>query len=240
MQSLLAAVNTILGIVQQRYRRAIIIIDGLDRIRDFARAKSLFLESEMIAQLACRLVVCGPFALRSHPATSAIPRFSKVTVLVNEPVMKKHAPKEYGPGVPFFCDLYRRRVADMDVAGLIPQETLDLLAYSSGGRARDFVKLIRSLAERGWLKDAASATPEIVDAVIDEARRLIETGLDAGHDEVLAQAVRNPQQLPAGEAARELLSYGHLLPYPNEAEWYYPHPLLLKRLERLQRASSSG
>lgn len=241
MQTLLAAVNTIIGHVQHRFRRVLFVIDGLDRIRNFERAEALFLRSELIAQLACRIVVCGPFALRSHPAASAIPRFDRVHVLVNEPVMRKDQPSEHGPGVPFFCELYRRRTADLDVRELVADDLLEHLAYHSGGRARDFVKSIRMLAEVGWTSDAERATRPLVDKVLDEARRLLEMGLDKGHIEVLEEIAADPlRRLPADPRARDLLSYGQLLPYPNESEWYYPHPLLTMHLVRTNRAGSTG
>ncbi|WP_437903818.1 hypothetical protein WME95_35765 [Sorangium sp. So ce327] len=241
MQTLLVAVNTIIGHVQNKFRRVLFVIDGLDRIRDFERANALFLRSELIAQLACRVVVCGPFALRSHPAASAIPRFSRIHVLVNEPVMRKDRPSEHGPGVPFFCELYQRRTADLDAPDLITGDLLERLAYYSGGRARDFVKSIRMLAEVGWTSDAERATRPLVDKVLNEARLLLEMGLDAGHIEVLETIADDPlRRLPADPRARDLLSYGQLLPYPNDSEWYYPHPLLTMHLVRTNRAGSTG
>lgn len=242
MQTLLGAVNVIIGHVQQHFRRVLFLIDGLDRIRDFERARALFLRSELIAQLACRVVVCGPFALRSHPAASAIPRFDEVRVLVNEPVMRKDRPSEHGPGVPFFCELYRRRVADLNVPDLISNDLLKRLAYYSGGRARDFVKSIRMVAKGAWIADAEIANAAIVDKVLDEARRLLEMGLDAGHIEILEMIAADPlRRLPPDPRARgELLSYGQLLPYPNESEWYYPHPLLLMHMVRTSPTGSSS
>jgi hypothetical protein len=241
MQTLLGAVNAIVGHVQHRHRRVLFVIDGLDRIKNLDRATALFLRSELIAQLACRVVVCGPFALRSHPAASAIPRFNKIAVLVNEPVMAKDRPEEHGPGVPFFCELYRRRTDDLGTPDLVSKDLLERLAYYSGGRARDFVKSIRMLAEAGWTEDAERATGPLVDRVLNEARLLLEMGLDAGHIGVLEATAQDPRrQLPQDPRARELLSYGQLLPYPNDSEWYYPHPLLTMHLVRTSRPGSSG
>jgi hypothetical protein len=241
VQNLLTAVNIIINYVQTRLRRVLLVIDGLDRILDFERAEALFLRSELIAQLACRIVVTGPFALHSHPARGAIPRFSKNCVVFNEPVMKKGNEREPGPGVDFFCDVYYRRIADLRVPDLIPPELLRDLAYCSGGRARDFVKLIRSVAELGWIDDVDQATRPLVDKVLDETRRLLETGLDAGHIKVLEAAAADPRRvIPEDPRARELLDYGKLLPYPNEMEWYYPHPLLVKHMVRTPPPGSSG
>jgi hypothetical protein len=237
-QSLLAAANTIIGFVQQNARRVLLIIDGLDRIREEDRALDLFVRSELLSRLACRTIVCAPFALRSAPSAAAVRRFQKV-VLANEPVLDEVDPSKPGPGVAFFSDLFQRRTSDLRAPALLGGEQLRHLAYVSGGRARDFVRLIRGVAELGWDADVTTATDAIVDEVIDEARRDRELGLDAGHIALLRQVMDDPErQLPKDPLARKLLDWGHLLPYPNESEWYYPHPLLTLRL--LKRRGSAA
>lgn len=241
MQTLLHAANAIIGYVQTKATRILLIIDGLDRIAELDRAEELFIESELIAQLECRVVASGPFALRSSPAASAVPRFNLVLPLVNEPVMDPRVPAARGPGVDFFCELYRRRTEDLHTPDLVTRPLLEELAYYSGGRARDFVKLIRALAEQAWLDDALQATEAVVAGVLDSCRRLLETGLDDGHIKVLEGVMADPRhRIPSDAKARELLTYGQLLPYPNESEWYYPHPLLTKHLIRPSDGSSTG
>ncbi|WP_437937949.1 hypothetical protein [Sorangium sp. So ce341] len=51
MQTLLQAVNVLIGHVQSKATRILLLIDGLDRIVELDRAEALFIESEMIAQL---------------------------------------------------------------------------------------------------------------------------------------------------------------------------------------------
>jgi hypothetical protein len=48
------------------------------------------------------------------------------------------------------------------------------------------------LAEQAWLDDAPAASPGLVDKVLDKARRLLETGLDKGHIEVLEKVMAHP------------------------------------------------
>lgn len=233
MQSLLGSVNRLLGTFQTRALPVLFIVDGLDRIRSRERALALFLESEMIGRLDCRLVVCAPWALRHDKAITGVRRFSTRCKLVNEPVMLAEDQTREGPGVDFFCDIYGRRTADLHGDELIRAPLLRRLAYYSGGRARDFIRSIRMLAAKAWDSDANEATPELVDKVIDEARRLMETGLDSGDVALLSRVANDPDhELPEGEKARELLSYGHLLPYSNGSEWFYPHPLLTIRKVR--------
>jgi hypothetical protein len=240
VQDLLGAINVLLGEAQTKHRKVLIVIDGLDRIRDVPRAKALFVESQLLSQLSCPVVVCGPFALRHHLATAGVRGF-KTTALVNEPVLDHARPDLPGPGVDFFRELYAQRVKDLgaQAQGLVSDELLVELAYRSGGRARDFVRFIRSLAEVGWDWDAQAATPELVKQVLDEWRLRQETGLHKGHIQLLEEVAKDPEhRLPANEMAYELLDYQHLLPYPNESEWYYPHPLLTVHLLRSSRSGS--
>ncbi|MBM7112598.1 hypothetical protein [Archangium primigenium] len=243
VQELLSAVNVLIGEVQAKYKKVLLVIDGLDRIRDLTRAKALFVDSQLLSQLPCPLVVCGPAALRHHLATAGIQSAFKRMPLVNEPVLDHTHPERPGPGIGFFRELYARRVSDLGPAAqdMVSEAHLNTLAYRSGGRSRDFVRFIRSLSELAWDKDVASATPDLVKQVLDEWRLRQETGLNKDHIRLLEDVARDPEhRLPAGSLAYELLDYQHLLPYPNDSEWYYPHPLLTMHLVQTSPAGSVG
>lgn len=240
IQTLLRCVNVLIGLVQQRASKVLFIIDGLDRLESFERAKALFLDSRMIGQMNCRMVVCGPFVLRRDGAIANVLGFSDVPPLVNIPVLSKTNPKEPGEGVSFFCELYARRVPEPEALELVPRHLLERLAYYSGGRAREFVVFIRQLAEFAWDADAQTATDDLVAKVLDERRRRRETGLHKGHIELLEEVANDPDhRLPENELAYKLLTTVALLPYPDGSEWYYPHPLLTINLVRA-RPTGSG
>ncbi len=238
VKTMLHTVNRVIGEVQTRHRPVLLVIDGLDRIRDIERARELFVESDVLARLACRVVLCGPFALRHHPTASAVPRF-QYQPLVNEPVLNQHDPTRPGSGLPFFTELFQRRTEDLDGAPLLAQPLLDHLAFYSGGRARDFVKMIRLVAQEAWQADVDTATGDIIDSVIDQERRLLETGLHRGHIDVLEAVMRDSDhRLPKDDLVWELLTLSRLLPYPDHSEWFYPHPLLTRYL--LSRTGSTS
>lgn len=236
-QSMLGAVTVLLNHVRTKSRRVTLILDGLDRIKDHARATELFIDSELIARLPCPMVLSGPFALRHHLSAVAPKRFDKICPLVNEPVLDIGEPSEPGSGIAFFVELYRRRTVDLNAEGLIEPSLLQELAFYSGGRARDFIKLIREVALQADLDDAPAADRKLIDGVIHATRLLQETGVHQGHLKVLEQVVTEHPvyACPEGPEAQELLDYGHLVPYPNDSEWFYPHPLLMIHLVRRTR-----
>lgn len=234
LQNLLNTTNDLIGdFQQQNARRVLFIIDGLDRIRDQAHVRALLLDSDLIARLSCPVVACGPIGLLHSMAGVDVRRF-EVTRVFNEPVLDHSNPLEPGPGLEFFRDVYAHRTSDA-LAGLISPEGIDRLAYYSGGRGRDFVRLIRMVARHAWRVEASVATPELIDRALDEARQIMETGLHRGHLTVLQSVIDDPQhRLPDDERVWELLSFQRLLPYPNESEWFYPHPLLTLRQLRVK------
>ncbi len=233
METLVDKVNFLLNMFQQWNRRVLLIIDGLDRIEDLERARSLFLHSKTISRLDCALVVCAPFGLRNDQAVTEVRGFQLLT-LHNAPVLDHRNPKEYGPGVPFMGDVFRYRVRDLGAEGAIPPALLDKLAYYSGGRVRDFVKSIKRLAGYGWDDNVHEVTSKHVDRVIKELRQLLEIGMHRGHINLLHEIAIDPEhRVPERNLARELLTYGRLLPYPNESEWFYPHPLLTLSLVQI-------
>jgi hypothetical protein len=241
VQTLLRCVNVLIGLVQQRATKVLLILDGLDRVESFERAKEIFVDSRILGQLACCVVVCGPFALRKDGAIVNVRGFSDVPPLVNVPVLAHDDPLRAGPGVAFFRDVFIQRVADLGTSDLVSTKLLDRLAYYSGGRAREFVTMIRKLSRLAYTDDVSVATPALVDKVLDERRRHWETGLHRGHIRVLEAVAADPaHRLPDDPLVPTLLTTGWLLPYPDGSEWYYPHPLLTMKFLRVRPTGSSS
>jgi hypothetical protein len=227
-------VNELLRDLVQERGQLTIILDGLDRITSPVTTQQLFTESMLLAGLESPVVVSGPLGLQRRRLASQVRGFD-VKVLANLPVLDQAKPNLPGPGCAFFRDLFSRRVADLRLSEeLVPQDQLDRLAYYSGGRARDFVRLIRMVAERASDRGLGTADAQAVDDAIDERRRLMESGLDRGIIDVLRSVMVDPEHvLPDYEGVEALLDQFALLPYPNQSEWYYPHPLLTMRRVRL-------
>ncbi|EDM81518.1 hypothetical protein PPSIR1_40045 [Plesiocystis pacifica SIR-1] len=232
VQQLLGAVNGLIGTLQSEYETKLsVFIDGLDRIKDRARTKALFVESSLLGSLECDVVSTGPIALHWGSLRKHVRKFTTKT-LANAPVIDRTTPESWepgGPGIDLCIEVFRRRTADLDPGGaLIPEPALRKLAYYSGGRIREFVRLIRELSGPAWDDSLSSATDAIVDQAIDSLRAETEAGLTRGHIGILRALIEEPGELPDDELVSEMLDVCLILPYPNESEWFFPHPLLLK------------
>jgi hypothetical protein len=232
VRSLLDAVNHLIDVLQTTYaRRLTLTIDGLDRIRNRETAETLFVRSGLLASLVCPTIAVGPLVLCRKGRLSSLQGWQP-KVLANAPVLLREGPFDWttpGNGVAFMEEVFRRRVADLDPdGGAIPVPLLRKLAYFSGGRTRDFVRFIRLVSDRCWDRQLAQADIQAVDDVIDERRRVLEAGLNRRHLDILEAVLADPQHmLPDDDIVDEMLDNWWLLPYPNESEWYQPHPLLM-------------
>ena len=239
VQDMLQVVNTLLGELQSAYKRVALFIDGLDRVRELETVHNLFVESSLLGKLVCTTVLTGPILVRRAGLGATIRGFD-TRVLANVPVLGADQPRTLSTeGGRFFRAAWSRRVHELRAEAAIADAELDTLAWTSGGRAREFVRLVRMVAERSYDAGVDVTTPALVETVIDARRRTFELGVNRRHVQLLEGVIADPRhQLPDDAETAVLLDRFWLLPYPNESEWYYPHPLLL--LAKLRGSGGSG
>ncbi|MFO7566825.1 MAG: hypothetical protein R6X02_29550 [Enhygromyxa sp.] len=249
VKALVQAVNSLIMALQSAYaRRLVLVVDGIDRVREERRMQSLFVDSSLLAELVCDAVVTGPeFML--HGLSQSVRDFRPVE-LCNVPVLDRSDPTRVGPGLGFFRELVDKRVAavaqqsrphsELLPDNPFPDEVVERLAYYSGGVVRDFIKMAHTAAGEAWEANAPSISLAMVDEVLDEFRGAKQSRMTVGEIELLRSVMVDPNHgLPSDPAAFELLRQQRLLPYPNENPWYYPHPLLTLSLLRPAPGSAS-
>jgi len=242
VQDMLAAVNALIGDLQATYnKRVALCVDGLDRVRDLDTVHQLFVESSLLGKLDCATILTGPIAVRRAGLGGALRNFD-ARILANVPVMTPGAEAPELPrigdvltdrGRAFFSTAWRVRVEGLepDATRAIPSAELDRIAWASGGRAREFVRMVRMVAERSYDASVDATTPAIVDDVIDARRRTYELGINQRHLSLLRDVHGDPSgDLPDdSDEVTQMLDRYWLLPYPNESAWYAPNPLLMLR-----------
>lgn len=242
VQAVLAAVNSIIQSLQDAYNgRIVLVVDGLDRVDDVDAFQSLFVESGLLRSLRCDLVVALHQALVDR--FNGCPRqFDRRFVLANVPVADSTRPLQLGPGVGFFHLVAHRRLAGLEHPNsrlVFDSAVLDRLAWCSGGRLRDFMRLVRMLADEAMIEDRR-VTDELVERVVNEARKDKERGVNKDQLRLLQEVLDDPShELPGDDAALELEARQLLLVYPNKSEWYLPHTLLLLHKLKVPAAADS-
>jgi len=213
----------------------VVIIDGPDRIRRPEGFERLFVESDLLRSLPCDVVLSAHLAMVQRFRGRL--RFDQRFDLANEPVADHDDPWKPGRGIGFFRELVDRRFAALEGVevpeDVLPPASLERLAWSSGGRLRDFMGFMRAIAERAFGAALARVEPDLVRSIVDAERRRQSDGLNDEEISLLESLARDPaHRLPGSEIAISLLEQQLILSYPNEDAWYLPHPLLMITLIR--------
>ncbi|KYG04658.1 hypothetical protein BE21_45540 [Sorangium cellulosum] len=133
---------------------------------------------------------------------------------------------------------FEKCVDSSGVLGRLGRE-VDALRSQKHQQNLGLVVVIQALMIKGFDEEAPRATAELVDEVIDAARRRMEEGLYREDFELVARIARDPRhELPNDPRTNDLLRYFRLLPYSNGSEWFYPHPLLTLSKVRVSPAGS--
>lgn len=235
VRDVLSATSAIIDSLRQGLgdRKLVVIIDGLDRVRRPERFEGLFVESDLLRSLPCDVVVSAHLAMVQRYRGRM--RFDQRYDLANEPVADRANPWRSGGGIQFFRELVDRRLSALEGVevpnDVLPDRILERLAWCSGGRLRDFMGFMRTIAERAHAQGLARVEQDLVESIIDAERRRRSDGLNNDEITVLEDLVRDPdRRLPGSDIAIGLLEQQLILSYPNEDVWYLPHPLLMLTL----------
>ncbi|MCA9701610.1 MAG: hypothetical protein KC431_29085, partial [Myxococcales bacterium] len=171
VQQLLEVVNSLIAEIQAYGSKLSLFVDGLDRIKDRERVSGLFVESDLLGGLECDVVLTGSLVLHWGSLRKHVRKFA-TKILANAPVIDRADPWSWepgGPGIDLCVEVYRRRTADLP-AELIPEALLRKLAYYSGGRMREFVRLIRETTGPAWDESLPAADDRVVEQAIESLR----------------------------------------------------------------------
>jgi hypothetical protein len=227
---LLAAINRLFGFINDKHMPALVIVDGLDRMPKAERAQALLIESDMLSKLSAGLVLCAPFAPHRQRNANMVRGFERYRLLC-EPVIDARTTSAVlipdSRGLSVFREVFKRRAQRVQLEGALTAAQIDRLALYSGGRMRLFVAALNRLCMIGQDRGTATLGDEDVARVIDKLRRDCEESVDGKDLDVLRAVMTDPtHQIPSMDSAIALLQNELLLVYPNQSDWFFPHPLL--------------
>lgn len=236
--ALASATNALLDHLRElRKRPLVLVVDGLDRVREDEIFSPLLITSRLLAALRADLVITADLGLvQRHRAKL---RAWDTRDFTYAPVAQREDPLQRDPrGVDFLALVAEHRLNNLGHPGLISRAQLQTLGYYSAGSVRDFVTLVRNVAIQAMIAKSPMATDTMLDTVLNRHRREQEAGLNRAHIACLLKVLDDPERLPPeDDLAVELELRQLLLAYPNESTWYLPHTALIWKL--LRRAGAS-
>ncbi|MGE0683294.1 MAG: hypothetical protein AB7P69_20645 [Candidatus Binatia bacterium] len=242
----LGALNNIIEDVQEKAKKPLlVIIDGLDKV-SFARARLLFVDSALLAEPTCALVYSAPIEFAHRPEGGQMLNFfSQHTTLRNPSVQKKplteknwKAKRESNDdGIAVMQKILVKRLAahGKSTDDIITPDAAHLLARTSGGIIREFVRYLHDAATFAQLRETFHIDMEIAQNAVNQQRQVKELQLGTLHREVL-RAVLQKGQLSGKQSDMEveeiLLRSLSLLSYQDDHAdaWFDAHPNVLPLL----------
>lgn len=232
-EGMIESLNAIIDDVTSKANQPLILlVDGLDKLRDPGVISLNFLEKKFLDGPRCSVLYTGPLDLYYSPQFGEVrARFPIVPV----PHVKLHdqhnARRRDANGYRFMREVVYRRLASLQLnpEDVISPETLDdLLTTGSGGVLRDLIRLLQAAA----LEAEVAAKPGVgeVEArrALNELRRQLMAQLTPDYHAVL-EAVRRDHQRVGGADADKcdlLLRNDLVLSYINDNIWFDAHAAL--------------
>ncbi|NOQ64594.1 MAG: AAA family ATPase, partial [Methyloprofundus sp.] len=209
------------------YKDLVIIVDGLEKVKQKPVYDALFLEhSEQLVDIDSHIIYTIPVALCFD--TNLVNFFADEAFFIP---MVKYKTKE---GKQHLTELVNKR---LDVAKLFENPLLldDLIAMS-GGSVRDLLRLIRSATDTDSEKIQAEDVTRAINALVKVYDRLIRE-----EDVPLLQKILADRRVVKSEDRKyeRLLSNRMVHEYENGKPWAVLHPALTK-IAWLQKALNQG
>lgn len=209
-------------------RPVLLLLDGLDRIESREHSRQLFARSTLLSELPGALVVSAPVVMALDGHMHEAHGFERPRILVCEPVFQVDDPRALGPGVKFFHQLCAARLEGLGGMDRVSTDAVDLLAWSSGGLLRHFVRMFRDACAEAQFDGVMCIERDHADRAVADFRRMLKMGVSSERAAILREVRRAPARpVPVTGSVDWLLVTGRLLPYGNGEDWFYPHPLLL-------------
>lgn len=221
--------NKLLDDVQAKAGKPLVVlVDGLDKLRDEDAIKVNFLERKSLNAPACRIVYAGPLDLYYSPQFGSVRALFPVQPFAHVKLYgrsKRDKPDDAGYG--FMRKVVSQRLLSL---GLEPESVLsptvlDLLINGSGGVMRDLIRLVQQAAVEAEVNGSDHIAKEYAQEAVNELRRQLDAQLTPKYREVLKK-VRKTHQRTDDPECDMLLRNDVVLSYANDDVWFDAHAVL--------------
>lgn len=232
-EAMIESLNAIIDDVTSKANQPLILlVDGLDKLRDPAVISLNFLEKKFLDGPTCSVLYTGPLDLYYSPQFGEVrARFPIIPV----PHVKLHdqhnARRRDEDGYRFMREVVYRRLASLQLdpeAIIAPDALDDLLITGSGGVLRDLIRLLQAAALEAEVA-AKSGIGEIeARRALNELRRQLMAQLTPDYHAILDVVRRDHQRVGGTDADKcdLLLRNDLVLSYINDNIWFDAHAAL--------------
>jgi len=234
-RDLLSKVNDLIRFVAAEGGRApLVLVDELDKIDDAGHSLTLLTEHDLLVSLECPVVLCGPNKLLQDVRLRRLRDvYDDMATLYHVRCWSEADPQVPDPeGVATLREIVAHRIARLGRPHreVISETAERIIIEQSGGVVRDLVRLLQLSAQRALFDKADHIDVSHANWAVARLRRDYELGLNVDRLECLREAART-RALAGTERSYELLHENFVLCYSNDHTWYYPHSILLGRVE---------
>ncbi len=232
VEAMIEGLNAIIDDVHmQAERPLVLLVDGLDKLRDPEVISLNFLEKKFLNGPKCSVLYTGPLDLYYSPQFGEVRARFPIVPYPHVKLHDRHNPNALDDGAYDVMRqvVYRRLEAEqLEPEAIIAPDVLNLLIKGSGGVMRDLIRLIQSAALRAELAGKDSIEEPEAKRVLNELRRQLMAQLTPDYHEVLNR-VRDTHQRAGGDEGEKcdlMLRNDIVLGYINDDIWFDAHAAL--------------
>jgi hypothetical protein len=233
VEAMIESLNALIGDVRIKANRPLVLlVDGLDKLRDPDVISLNFLEKKFLNGPRCCVLYTGPLDLYYSPQFGGVRARFNVVAFPHVKLHNRDAPAnrdEHGYRV--MGDVARRRMESLGLRyrEVIVPAALNMLIQGSGGVMRDFIRLMQSAALYAEVAGKERiGKPETAKA-LNELRRQLMAQRTPDYHEVLNKVRQTHERVGGEDEGKKcdlLLRNDVVLSYVNDDIWYDVHAAL--------------
>ncbi len=228
INEILGHVNRILEDVgKHRDRAPVLLVDGLDRVRDEEVTQMLFVRNRFLADVGCRVLYTAPVYVYYRPEFAPVRQAFQTIPFPNVRLRHRDTKASDGQGYQAMRRVVtqRLRAPGIDRADAIETGALDALIAASGGLMRDLIRLVRDAAVRAEIDGKRRIDLSVARSAVAALRREYEAQITPRHQAVLKEVGKTKRRTEDPEC--DLLLKGNfILSYSNQDIWFDVHSVL--------------
>ncbi|MBI4850314.1 MAG: hypothetical protein HY819_00665 [Acidobacteria bacterium] len=234
VEVLIQILNKIIDDVHFKSNRSVVVLmDGLDKLRDLEVIETNFLNNKFLNGPKCHIVYTGPLDLYYSPAFGEVrSRFNIVPFAHIKLHDRGDSNLTYPDGFSFMKKVVERRLNSLhlEMNDIIEPMALNTIIKGSGGVMRDFIRLIQSAALQAQVAKKEKIEIQEAVKVLNELRRQLKAQLTPDYEEILDE-VRHTNRRVAdkdgrGDKCDLMLRNDLVLNYVNDDIWFDVHSAL--------------